>query len=129
MAAKPDLFTKLFRSAKKNLKKQKSEIKQSQAEKKNKPFPAASPREKQIPARTPAKIKIPLSGGKIDVYLTCPKKFHYSYIKKVRKGQNPGAHLCFDQSLHLALRDFYRQKLPEISFSLRLPRKRNLPRQ
>lgn len=116
MAEKPDLFSKLFRSTKSHLKKQQVEKKAAKPENK---ASAASPREKNPPQEAgPAKIKIPLSGGKIDLYLTCPKKFHYTYIRKVRKGGPQGAHLSFDQSLHAALGDFYKDKIPNEPFKI-----------
>jgi RecB family exonuclease len=115
MAEKPDLFSKLFRSTKDNLKKQNIEKKEKKAESKGL---GGSPREKAPPEKGPAKIKIPLSGGKVDLYLTCPKKFHYTYVRKIRKGGAPGAHLSFDQSLHAALRDFYRDKSPGEPFKI-----------
>ncbi|MGM0601658.1 MAG: RecB family exonuclease, partial [Candidatus Rifleibacteriota bacterium] len=115
MADKPDLFSKLFRSTKKNLKNQKQEKKSKPG---NKQALGGSPKEKLDKKSAPAKIKIPLSGGKIDLYQTCPRKFYYTYIKKLRTNSAPGAHLCFDQSLHKALTDFYRDKNKEEPFKL-----------
>ncbi|GAB4275032.1 MAG: hypothetical protein Kow0029_15820 [Candidatus Rifleibacteriota bacterium] len=115
MAEKPDLFSKLFRSTKDHLKKQQIEKKEARQEK---TYPASGAAKNDTRSNQPAKIKIPLSGSKIDLYLTCPKKFHYTYIRKVRKGNAPGANLSFDQSLHAALKDFYRDKKPDEPFKI-----------
>ena len=115
MPDKPDLFSKLFRSTKNNLKKQQKENKPRP---KNRQSLGGSPKEKLDKKSSPAKIKIPLSGGKVDLYQTCPRKFYYSHIKKIRINSAPGAHLCFDQSLHKALTDFYRDKNKNEPFKL-----------
>lgn len=114
MAEKPDLFSRLFRSTKDHLKKQQND----KNEKKPDMPLAGSPRQKPGDKKEPAKIKLPLSGSKIELYLTCPKKFEYSHIKKVKKGGSPGANLSFDQSLHGALRDFYREKKADATFKI-----------
>lgn len=115
MADKPDLFSRLFRSTKDHLKKQQNDKAANKPEEK-KPM-AEIPRPKSG-EKAPAKIKVPLSGSKIDLYQTCPKKFHYTHIRKVRKGGSPGANLSFDQSLHGTLRDFYRDKKPDEAFKI-----------
>lgn len=105
MADKPDLFSRLFRSTKDNLKKQQHNKEEKKPEAAR---PPVAPGKVKAPEKGPAKIKVPLSGSKIDLYQTCPKKFHFTQVSKIRKGTAPGANLSYDQSLHAALRDFYR---------------------
>ncbi len=115
MADKPDLFSRLFRSTKDHLKKQQND---QAAKRTSAPTQPSSDSRSLKSEKPPAKIKIPLSGSKIDLYQTCPKKFHYTHIRKVKKSGSVGANLSFDQSLHGTLRDFYRDKSPEEPFRI-----------
>ncbi|NLI79935.1 MAG: PD-(D/E)XK nuclease family protein [Candidatus Riflebacteria bacterium] len=101
MADKPNLFQKLFRKTKENLEKKPPEAAP----------PGRPPRPPTPPAAPPQKkFKIPLTPGKIEVYRTCPKKFHFSYIEKAPQGTAPAPNLSFDQSLHTALKVFFKSR-------------------
>ncbi|PKL40189.1 MAG: hypothetical protein CVV41_20485 [Candidatus Riflebacteria bacterium HGW-Riflebacteria-1] len=121
MADKPDLFSRLFRKT--------QDIKKS-LEQKEKPAPVARPTPAAKPqgsAGKPAakenqgtetKNKIGLSGSKIELYQTCPKKFHFTYIRKVKKPSAPSPHLSFDQTLHTTLGKYYKNKRVDEPFRL-----------
>ena len=101
MADKPDLFEKLFRKTKENLEK--------------KPFAPKAPVKPSLSTGKPQedrgkKIKIPLTGGKLETYKICPKRFQYQYLEKKSSALQPSSHLSFDSSLHHAMKDFYRDK-------------------
>lgn len=125
MAQKPDLFTRLFRKTKDIKKKIDQDKKPQKTSTAKRPLTKSGYRPPPV-ARAPqgkngnnnARIKLPLSGGKIDMYLTCPKKFHYTHIRKIRKPSAPSPYLAFDQVLHNSLRDFYRDKKPTEQFKL-----------
>lgn len=123
MADKPDLFSRLFRKT--------QEHKKNLEQKGKPPAAPAAPARPSAPARpgalTPpnqavrndaAKIKIPLSGSKIDLYLTCPKKFHFTYIRKANKPMGTSPHLSFDQSLHNTMKFYYQNKKSTEPFKL-----------
>ncbi len=107
MADKPDLFSRLFRKTQEHKKS---------LEQKDKPAPTAKPPlsptgnsvpPKQAP-KADTKNKVGLSGSKIELYQTCPKKFHFTYIRKVKKPSAPSPHLSFDQTLHATLARYYK---------------------
>ncbi|MBU1109769.1 MAG: PD-(D/E)XK nuclease family protein, partial [Candidatus Riflebacteria bacterium] len=124
MADKPDLFSRLFRKTqdhKKDL-EQKKPVPAMRP-----PTPAVRPQLKPVATSIPSnkessrvdeKTKLPLSGSKIDLYLTCPKKFHFTYIRKVKKPAVASPHLSFDQSLHATLSKFYKNKRANEPFKL-----------
>ncbi|OGK05921.1 MAG: hypothetical protein A2W80_17535, partial [Candidatus Riflebacteria bacterium GWC2_50_8] len=121
MADKPDLFSRLFRKT--------QDIKKD-LEQKDKPAPVARPAPAAKPPATSniptgkdtkgtdTKNKIGLSGSKIELYQTCPKKFHFTYIRKVKKPSAPSPHLSFDQSLHTTLGKYYKNKRVDEPFRL-----------
>lgn len=114
MADKPDLFTRLFRKTQEH--KKSIEQKEKPAIAKNPLKPAGSP-----PQNTPGKDnknKVALSGSKIELYQTCPKKFHFTHIRKIKKPAAPSPHLSFDQSLHLTLGRYYKTKRSDEPFRL-----------
>ena len=116
MAEKPNLFSRLFRSTKENLKKQKLEKKVAQAPNQYKP---SAPKVTNNRPPLPKKTKIPLSGGKIETYQTCPRKFQYTYLRRVKQGGfSPSPYLSFDGSLHNTLKFFYKYKKPNETFRL-----------
>lgn len=52
--------------------------------------------------------KLYITGGKLDTYQTCPKKYYYANIRKLQKPfEKPSPLLVFDQSIHKALKSFY----------------------
>ncbi len=125
MADKPDLFSRLFR---------KTQDHKKSLEQKDKPTttgvpptarptqPPGAPRPpEQKPATgnaAPAKIKTSLSGSKIELYQTCPKKFYFTHIRKLQKPAGVSPHLSFDQTLHKTLQMFYRGKKADEPFRL-----------
>lgn len=116
MADKPDLFSRLFRKTQEH----KKNIEQSKKPAHSRPAPTVAKAEagsKNI-QKTDAKSKIPLSGGKIELYQTCPKKFHFTYIRKVKKPSRPSPHLSFDQTLHATLGSYYKNKKTADPFKL-----------
>lgn len=111
---KPNLFQRLFRKTKENLEKPKTPDRQpSQPSAPRPPQPASRP-----PAPPPAaarpdrKIKVPLTGGKVETYRQCPKKFQLSYLEKHSSGKAVSPHLSFDTSLHTALKVFFKNRKP-----------------
>lgn len=116
MADKPDLFSRLFRKTqehKKNLEqKDKTPAKPSQ------PVKPTEPAARPSAANAPAKIKVPLSGSKIELYQTCPKKFYFTYIGKISRPRTASPHLSFDKALHDTLKQFYMHKLQAEPFKL-----------
>lgn len=120
MADKPDLFSRLFRKTqehKKNLEpKGKSPAAPAAPTRLSTPERPAAP---VAPAQqNSAKTKIPLSGSKIDLYQTCPKKFYYTYIGKISRAMVPSPYLSFDQSLHNTMKFYYQNHKAEESFKL-----------
>jgi RecB family exonuclease len=121
MADKPDLFSRLFRKTqehKKNIEQQGKPA--ANNGKPNNPPPANSPR---TPVSSAAKsetgqTKIPLSGSKIELYQTCPRKFYFTWIRKTGKTGRQSAHLSFDQTLHAVLKSYYLEKTPDGQFRL-----------
>jgi RecB family exonuclease len=105
MADKPDLFSKLFRKTKENLEKKDALTKPAGVP----PTKAATPAAPMPPKRTDSKVKIPLTGGKLDAYRACPRRFQYQYIQKRTSIAEVSHYLAFDGSLHHTLRDFYRE--------------------
>ncbi len=101
MAEKPDLFEKLFRKTKENLEKKPHAPKT--AEKASRPVV-------NLPEDRGKKIKIPLTGGKLETYKICPKRFQYQYLDKKGSAPQPSSHLSFDSSIHHTMKDFYRDK-------------------
>ncbi|RCK78345.1 MAG: hypothetical protein OZSIB_1587 [Candidatus Ozemobacter sibiricus] len=104
MADKPNLFQKLFRKTQEHLDKKPPAGAP--------PTRGGAPPAGAPPAPPPKKFKIPLTPGKIEVYRTCPKKFHFSYIEKAPQSASPAPHLAFDSSLHTALKVFFKTRSP-----------------
>lgn len=105
MSDKPDLFQKLFRKTKDNLDK-----KQTPAQPNPKPpLPGGQPPRSasQSQAKSERKIKIPLTGGKLETYKTCPRRFQYQYLDKKPSSRGASHYLSFDHSLHQTLKLFY----------------------
>ncbi len=135
MPDKPDLFQKLFRKTKENLEKkpQPTPPQPAPSQPAKKPVigapaqtggaPAARPGgATSAPAKPappagkpptePKKIKVPLTGGKLEAYRSCPRKFSFAYLEKAASSRGPSHYLSFDSSLHAALKLFYRTRKP-----------------
>lgn len=53
--------------------------------------------------------KFSISGSKLETYLSCPKKYYYSFVRKLQKPYGQKAPLlAFDQALHKSLGSFYK---------------------
>ena len=92
MADKPDLFSRLFR---------KTQDHKKSLEQKEKPVTPGKPPVQgptgqgaagkpatpatKTPDNGPAKIKTSLSGSKLDLYQTCPKKFYFTHIRRLQR--------------------------------------------
>ncbi|MBF0499816.1 MAG: PD-(D/E)XK nuclease family protein [Candidatus Riflebacteria bacterium] len=84
----PDLFTRIFRSARDE---------DSTA--------IAATQSRNLPAKAP--IRISLSSGKLETYKSCPLKYKFQYLER-RTGGACSPHLSFDASIHHALLDYFR---------------------
>ncbi len=109
MIKQPDLFTRIFRSEKEvDSKKSKIENKpnfnQSLPEKNLNKGKANENQRQSLQNR----ISIPLSGSKIESYVGCPKKFEFSFVRKVKRDYSISHYLAFDNSLHNSLKAFYK---------------------
>jgi len=113
MPDKPNLFQKLFRKTKDNLEKNKGQNQGLD----NLEKPAQN---NQSFKQAPKKTKIPLTGGKIETYKVCPKKFQYAYLNTSGKGQPrpTSPHLSFDTAIHYTLKAFYKNKKADEHFKL-----------
>ncbi|NCB37533.1 MAG: hypothetical protein EOM80_02080 [Erysipelotrichia bacterium] len=127
MADKPDLFSRLFRKTQEHKKNLEQKDKPAQEKPSpGRPVPPSNPsRQSEQPSSAapkqpagPAKIKTPLSGSKLDLYQTCPKKFYLTHIRKLKKPMGASPHLSFDQSIHKALQSYYRTKKQDEPFKL-----------
>ena len=124
MADKPDLFSRLFRKTqehKKNLdQKDKAPPPGKPAARPPDSATAAPPHPgKTQPANgSPAKIKTSLSGSKLELYQTCPKKFYFTHIRRLQKPAGASPQLSFDQALHKTLQVYYRNKRADTPFKL-----------
>lgn len=124
MADKPDLFSRLFRKTqehKKNLDgKDKPPVQNRPGGKPAEPgLPGKSEIQKPQPEKgAPAKIKTSLSGSKLELYQTCPKKFYFTHIRRLQKPGLTSPQLTFDQTLHKTMQAFYRSKRTDTPFKL-----------
>ncbi len=125
MADKPDLFSRLFR---------KTQDHKKSLEQKEKPVTPGKPPVQgptgqgaagkpatpatKTPDNGPAKIKTSLSGSKLDLYQTCPKKFYFTHIRRLQRPAGASPHLSFDQTLHKTMAAFYRSKKADEPFKL-----------
>ncbi|HOT29219.1 MAG TPA: PD-(D/E)XK nuclease family protein [Candidatus Ozemobacteraceae bacterium] len=110
---KPNLFERLFRKTKENLEKPKTPARPPASPAAPRPTTPAVARPPAPPQAQPGqdkKIKIPLTGGKVDTYRQCPKKFQLSYLEKRSSGKAVSPHLSFDTSLHTALKVFFKNR-------------------
>ncbi|MDD3146613.1 MAG: PD-(D/E)XK nuclease family protein, partial [Candidatus Riflebacteria bacterium] len=113
MADKPDLFSRLFRKTQDHKKSLEQKDKQPASPR---PVPA-NPVEKPVQEK-PAKIKASLSGSKLELYQTCPKKFYFTHVKRVPRPAGASPHLSFDQALHKSMAAYYRGKRADEPFKL-----------
>lgn len=113
MVNKPNLFSKLFRSVKDN--KKREQIHQKAPVRKQQTTAIKQDSKSQ---KSKERVKMPLSGSKVEMYLNCPRKFYYSQVKKVKIPSAPSPHLAFDKALHNSLRDFYKFKKKHEPFLL-----------
>ncbi len=125
MADKPDLFSRLFRKTQDHKKSLEQKDKPAATPKPAPAKPAEKSAQNQPPQGqpvpgngAPAKIKAALSGSKLELYQTCPKKFYFTHIRRLQKPAGASPHLSFDQALHKTLAAFYRAKKAEEPFKL-----------
>ncbi|MBP5469997.1 MAG: PD-(D/E)XK nuclease family protein [Candidatus Riflebacteria bacterium] len=53
--------------------------------------------------------KLYITGSRLETYITCPRKYYYSNIRKLQKPfEKKSSLLAFDQALHKTLTSFYR---------------------